>query len=324
MFNVLTGLVFLAGGFLIHTFHAAGLIILLIIVYKFFGRMFGKFINFIRLIMTEHKTFFSKPGVRLIGLVLLISMVYGLIFYSFPQHIDLPATLEPNHQSTIRVHEAGYVETVDINKLAYKKNEEILVQRNQEILDQLKAVAIDLQSNNLLQQAALALGDSAEQLKLTKLRQQLIEAKNDLKRRQANLTLIAPFNGVFDSNLNSLAHTILSPGDPIGRFVDTSVYKVVIDILERDIEGIQMGTHAYFILNNQPDVIFSGKVSRISPMHIMKGIARFYRVSVEFPNKNMAMREGMTGSVYLKIGHYTYLYRFIRWLKKTIRLDLQL
>jgi multidrug efflux pump subunit AcrA (membrane-fusion protein) len=175
-----------------------------------------------------------------------------------------------------------------------------------------------------LQQAALALGDSAEQLKLKKIRQQLIDAKNDLERRQANLILMAPFDGVFASNLNALAHTILSSGDPIGRYVDTSVYKVVIDILERDIEGIRMGTHAYFILNNQPDVIFSGEVSRISPMHIMKGIARFYKVSVAFPNKHMAMREGMTGAVYLEIGHYTYLYRFIRWVKKTIRLDLQL
>jgi putative peptide zinc metalloprotease protein len=324
MFNVLTGLVFLAGGFLINTFHAAGLIILLIIVYKFFGRMFGKFINFIRLIMTEHKTFFSKPGVRLIGLVLVISLLYGFIFYPFPQHIDLSATLEPNHQNILRARETGYVETVDINKLSYKKNEMILVQRNQDISDQLKAIAIDMRSNDQLQQAALALGDSAERLKLKKLRQQMIDAKNDLERRQANLTLTAPFDGVFESNLNALAHTILSHGDPIGRYVDTSVYKVVIDILERDIEGIRLGTHAYFTLNNQPDVIFSGKVSRISPMHIMKGIARFYRVSVEFPNKNMAMREGMTGTVYLQIGHYTYLYRCIRWIKKTIRLDLQL
>jgi putative peptide zinc metalloprotease protein len=324
MFNVLTGLVFLAGGFLINTFHAAGLIILLVIVYKFFGRMFGKFINFIRLIMTEHKSFFSKPAVRLIGLVLLISVLYGFIFYPFPQHIDLPATLEPNHQSIIRARETGYVETVDMNKLAYKENEIILVQRNEEISDHLKAVAIDMRSNDQLHQAALALSDSAEQLKLNKIRQQLIDAKNDLERRQANLVLMAPFDGVFASNLNALAHTILSSGDPIGRYVDTSVYKVVIDILERDIEGIRMGTHAYFILNNQPDVIFSGEVSRISPMHIMKGIARFYKVSVKFPNKHMAMREGMTGTVYLEIGHYTYLYRFIRWVKKTIRLDLQL
>jgi putative peptide zinc metalloprotease protein len=324
MFNVLTGLVFLAGGFLINTFHAAGLIILLVIVYKFFGRMFGKFINFIRLIMTEHKSFFSKPAVRLIGLVLLISVLYGFIFYPFPQHIDLPATLEPNHQSIIRARETGYVETVDMNKLAYKENEIILVQRNEEISDHLKAVAIDMRSNDQLHQAALALSDSAEQLKLNKIRQQLIDAKNDLERRQANLVLMAPFDGVFASNLNTLTHTILSSGDPIGRYVDTSVYKVVIDILERDIEGIRMGTHAYFILNNQPDVIFSGEVSRISPMHIMKGIARFYKVSVKFPNKHMAMREGMTGTVYLEIGHYTYLYRFIRWVKKTIRLDLQL
>ena len=280
MINVMTGLVFLAGNFLINTFHAAGLIILLVIVYKFLGRMFGKFINFIRLIMTEHKTFFSKASVRLMGFVMLISVLYGFIFYPFPQHIELSATLEPHRQSIIRARETGYVETVDINKLAYQKNDIFLIQCNQEISDQLKVLAIDLRSNEQLQQAALALNDSAELLKLKKLRQQMMDCKKDLERQQANLTLTAPFDGIFEDNLNALAHTVIAPGDPIGRYVDTSVYKVVIDILERDIEGIQPGTHGYFVLNNQPDVIFLGKVSRISPMHIMKGIARFYRVSV--------------------------------------------
>jgi putative peptide zinc metalloprotease protein len=324
MFNVLTGLVFLAGGFLISTFHGAGLLILCVIVYKFFGRMLGKFVNFIRLIMTEHKSFFSRLSVRITSGVILTVFLYGFIFYPFPQHLELMATLEPNNQKMLRTHESGYVKTVDINKLAYHKDETILVQTNQEIEDQRKALSIDMRSNDQLQQAALAIGNAAELLKLQKLRLQMIDAQNDLMRREANLVIMAPYTGIFETNLNALAHSILSQGDPIGRFIDTSVYKVVIDILERDIEGIQPDTQAYFIINNKPDVIFSGKVSKISPMHIMKGIARFYRVSVAFPNKNMSLREGMTGTVYLEIGNYTYLYQLIRWLKKTIRLDLQL
>jgi len=324
MFNVLTGLVFLAGGFLISTFHGAGLLILCFIVYKFFGRMFGKLINFIRLIMTEHQSFFSRLSVRITGGVLLTVFLYGFIFYPFPQHLELMSTLEPNNQQILRTHESGYVTTVNINKLAYHKDETILVQTNQEIEDQRKALSIDMRSNDQLQQASLAIGDAAELLKLQKLRQQMVDTQNDLARRQANLVIMAPYTGIFETNLNALAHTILSPGDPIGRYIDTSVYKVVIDILERDIEGIQPDTQAYFIINNQPDIIFSGKVSKISPMHIMKGIARFYRVSVAFPNKNMSLREGMTGTVYLEIGKYTYLNQLIRWLKKTIRLDLQL
>jgi len=324
MFNVLTGLIFLAGGFLISTLHGLGLLILCVILYKFFGRMVGKLINFIRLIMTEHQTFFSRRSVRLTGFTLLIGMLYGFIFFPVPQHIDLTATLEPHNQSIIRARETGFVETLDINRLAYNKDDTILVQTNQEISDQLKALEIDMRSNDQLQQAALALGDSAELLKLQKLRLQMTDARNELERRLTNLTLNAPFDGIFESNLNALAHTIISSGDPIGRFIDPSVYQVVIEILERDIEGIQPGTQAYFILNNQPDVIFAGKVTRISPRNIMRGIARFYRVSVEFPNKNKALREGMAGTVYLEIGNYTYLYRLVRWLKKTIRLDLQL
>ncbi|ETR70417.1 MAG: Peptidase M50 [Candidatus Magnetoglobus multicellularis str. Araruama] len=80
MFNVLTGLIFLAGGFLISTLHGLGLLILCVILYKFFGRMVGKLINFIRLIMTEHQTFFSRRSVRLTGFTLLIGMLYGFIF----------------------------------------------------------------------------------------------------------------------------------------------------------------------------------------------------------------------------------------------------
>ena len=34
--------------------------------------------------------------------------------------------------------------------------------------------------------------------------------------------------------------------------------------------------------------------------------------------KNMFLREGMGGTVYLKIGKFTYLYKIIRWLKKSV------
>ncbi|KPA17423.1 peptidase, M50 family [Candidatus Magnetomorum sp. HK-1] len=324
MINVMTGLVFLAGGFLISQFHGFGLIILCIIIYKFFGRMFGKLINFIRLIMTEHKSFFSKPIVRMVGFTFIIGLICGFIFYPLPQHLELSATLEPYKQTIIRAHEAGYVERVEINKLAYKENEYILVQTSPEIVAQLEDIEIDMRSNDQLQQAALAKGDAAELLKLKKIRQKLTDAQNDLKRRQANLTLSAPFDGIFETNLNALAHTILKPGDEVGQFINTYVYKVLIDILERDIEGIKPGTRAFFVLNTQPDEYFSGQVIAISPLHTMKGIARFYKVRVKFPNKNMSLREGMSGTVFLEIGKYTYLHRVIRWLKKTIRLDLQL
>jgi len=325
MINVMTGLVFLAGGFLIGHFHGIGLIVLCFVVYMFFGRMFGKLINFVRMVMTEHQQFFSKPLVKVLGLILLVTLLYGFIFYPFPQHLELEeASLEPVHQIMIRAHETGYVDMIQHNKLDFCNNELIIQQKNSELEMQLKDIEIDMQTNEQLQQVALAKGDSAELLKLKKLREKQVDAQNDLKRRIENLTITAPFDGIFESNLNVFAHTILNSGDEIGRYIDTSVYKVVIDILERDIEGIRPGTSAFFMINSRPSDIFIGKVTAISPMHIMKGIARFYRVSVEFPNKNMFLREGMKGTVYLEIGKYTYLYKVVRWLKKTIRLDLQL
>ena len=324
MINVMSGLVFLAGGFLITQFQGIGLLILCFIIYKFFGRMFGKLINFIRLVMTEHKNFFSKPVVRLVGFTFISGLIFGFIFYPLPQHLELTATLEPFKQTIIRAHETGYVEDISINKLAYKKGETILIQSNSEINDMLKEVEIDLRSNLQLQQAAIAKGDAAELIKLKKIRQKLIDSQNDLKRRQENLTLIAPFDGVFENNLNSLKYTTLNQGDEVGQFINTYVYKVLIDILERDLEGIRPGTKAFFVLNTKPEEYFSGQVIAISPIHTMKGIARFYKVRVKFPNKKMYLREGMSGTVYLEIGRYTYLHSLIRWLKKTIRLDLQL
>ncbi|MBF0451633.1 MAG: efflux RND transporter periplasmic adaptor subunit [Candidatus Magnetomorum sp.] len=324
MINVMTGLIVLAGGFLISQFHGVGVIVLCFVMYMFFGRMFTKFINFIRLVMTEHNTFFSKPIVKISGLILVIALLYGFIFYPFPQHLELEAALEPVHQTIIRAHETGYVETLETNKLHYKNNGIILTQSNSDLQMQLKDIDIDLRTNDQLQQTAMAKGDAAELLKLKNMRQKLTDAQTDLKRRLENLTLYAPFDGIFESNLNAIAHTILNSGDEIGRYIDTSIYKVVIDILERDIEGIRPGTRSFFIINTRPSEIFSGQVTTISPIHIMKGIARFYRFNVEFPNKNMFLREGMKGTVYLEIGKFTYLYRVIRWLKKTIRLDLQL
>ena len=324
LINVMTGLVFLIGGTLISNYHGVGAIITLGMVHVFFGRSFTKLIQFIRLVMSEHHNFFSKPVVKLLGLVVTIALIYGFVFYPLPQHLELNAVLVPVKETIIRAYESGYVKTLKTNKLAYTKDEPILTLLNQEMTNQLKDIVIDMKSNDILQHVALSERNTVEYEKLKKIRQKQEDERIDLHRRVNQLSITAPYNGYFDTNINHIEHTIIKKGDEIGRFINIDRYKVVIDILERDLEGLRPGTQASLVLQTKPSDIFSGKVTTIAPIHTMKGIARYYKVNVEFPNKNMSLREGLSGTVYIEIGKYTYLYRFIRWLKKTIRLDLQL
>ena len=324
MINVMTGLLFLVGGSLINSFHGIGAVMTGGIIYKFFGRSFGKLINFIRLVMTEHKTFFSKPAVKISGIIIFIIILFVFIFVPFPHHLKLSASLEPADEKLIRSLETGYVEKIKTNKLSYKKDEIILILTNNDIEKQIKENEINQKTNDLLQQAALATGNGPELLKLKRIRQKINDEYQQLINRKDNLIINAPFNGTFEVKLNNIENTILNKGDPIGLYINTEIFKVAIDILERDIEGIMPDTHAFFILDTKPSELFSGTVTSISPIHKMKGIARFYKVNVQFPNKNMSLRQGLKGVVYIELGKYTYLYSIIRWIKKTIRLDLQL
>jgi len=94
MMNVIIGLIFLLGGTLIQYFHGAGVLITILIVYKFFGYPVRKLFNFLRQVMTEHQEKLNRKSVLFLLLTLVLTVFVIFSFYPFAQYFETPATLE--------------------------------------------------------------------------------------------------------------------------------------------------------------------------------------------------------------------------------------
>jgi len=321
--NVMCGLLLLVSGTLIKQLRVVGVILVGCLLYKIASGLIKKLITFITLVMTEHKTFFSQKIIRFCGLLIFFTSMAFSLFFPFPYRYKVTATLEPNREITIRSLASGYVEFI-ASKRDFNKDEIITIQKNDELISNKNVCHLDKKANRVSLQAAIANHEKAKVIKLKEIEEKLNKQLEDFNRQVKNLTIDAPFKGVFTHNLDKVEHTFLKQGDEIGHFIDTGIYRATFDILEKDLEGIDEEMNAYLILDVKPWKVFKGKVSQISSRHKQKGIARFYEVTVTFPNEDQSLRSGLNGKISLHIGNFTLPQQFIKWLKKTISLDLQI
>ncbi len=323
---VLSGLGFIIGGILIGMLgKALGVFFTVLLINKVLGRYVTGTFGFIKVLMVEHKTFFAKKKVRLCGISLLLAVLGVCILVPFPQHLKSEGILEPVRESVIRSIASGYVKSLPSpNQQKFRAGEVILELENPELEQQHRTHQLDFDINDMRLQSAIAEGDLPQTVKLRQTQKKLEEVKVELHRQSQNLTIHAFFDGILAQKLTSLEHTFISEGQEIGRLIDPSNYQAKIDVIERDFEGIQTGTPAYFALDAHPQILFQGEVTQIATLHKMQGIARVYQITVTFPNEDLSLRTGLQGTVLLKTGRATILQRAIRWFQKTIRLDLQL
>lgn len=324
--NVFIGLGFMIGGMMTGVMgKIPGILVTCWIMYKLLGRYFFSTLRFIKVLMVEHKTFFAKKVVRVVGGILGVGVMGVCLFVPFSLSLDSESTLEPVHDSIIRSLASGYVEPMEHwAKREFKKGEVLLTLNNRTLGQQRADLQLDIKVNEVLLNQAIAQGNAMEIAKLRQSNQKLNEILIDLNRQYDNLTIYSPFDGVLEDSLVGLENTYLNPGDPIGRLIDPTQYQATLHLQERDLEGVVVGTSAQLALDAHGDALFQGEITKIATSHQKKGIARMYQVTVTFPNENLFLRSGLDGTVSLNIGEATVLQRLIRWVQKTVRLDLQL
>lgn len=324
--HVFSGIGFMIGGILTGLIgKIPGLLLTFWILYKLLGRYFFGTWRFIKVLMVEHEKFFGKTTVRLVGAGLLLTLLGTFIFLPFPLQLESDGELEAVNDSIVRALSSGYVLPLSTpEKQAFGQGELLIELRNRDLEQQILNHQLDLQITDAQLQAAIAQGSTVDALKLRQVQQKLKEISTDLNRQFENLKVFSPFSGVLETPLVGLENTYLNQGDPIGRLIDPQEYQATINLLERDLESIAVGTQAYLAVDAHGETVFNGSVTEIATMHKQQGIARTYQVTVTFPNRELALRSGLDGTVSLDIGTATGLQRVIRWFQKTIRLDLLL
>jgi multidrug resistance efflux pump len=188
---------------------------------------------------------------------------------------------------------------------------------------QISGLQIDIQENRLLAQLALASDDTAGYATLNKVMNKKTAILQDLERQYQHLSIYAPFAGMLEEPLTSLENTFINLGQTLGNFINPDVFKATVDVIERDMQEIKIGTKAHLSLDVKPENLYWGEVTSIAQIPISKGIARLYNITVTFPNDTLLLRKGLNGTVMLYAGKATFFQKWWLWLQKTVRLDLQ-
>jgi putative peptide zinc metalloprotease protein len=322
--NVMCGLLIMAAGFLIRTFHWVGLLVTGVLIYKLFGTYIRKLIGFMQMVMTEHSRILHHRVVRISALGLLAAMVLFAIAFPLRWHVEVPTTLSPVHEIVIRTQSSGYVIPLKTHSRSFKKGVLIMTLESPQLDLQIHQLEIERRKNKYRLHAAIADGDASEKARLEELGRKLLRDFEDLDRQQQALTLHAPFDGVLTEALDRFENTFVQTGETLGHFMRTDGYQAALEIPERAIEDIRVDTRAKLLLNSRPDRLFAGKVTMIAPVHTKRDMDRFYRVIVNFPNENQLLRSGLNGVVHLEVKRGTLFVQLLRWIRKTIRLDLQI
>ncbi len=112
----------------------------------------------------------------------------------------------------------------------------------------------------------------------------------------ARTTIVAPFAGVVETRTAEIG-SYLKTGDPIATIVDLDPIRIVAHVSERDIGRIAVGATARVRLADGAQL--EGQVTLLGV--VADGSTRTFRVEVELPNPDFAVRDGLTAELYLPV-----------------------
>lgn len=119
------------------------------------------------------------------------------------------------------------------------------------------------------------------------------------KSQMNDATITSPISGIIGIR-NYEAGDLAAPALPVVSVVQMDRIKVVFDATEEDLGRLALGQKAELVVRSYPDVIFEGKVIKISP--ILDPVTRMAEVEVMVPNPDKKLKPGMYASVTITTG----------------------
>jgi multidrug efflux system membrane fusion protein len=116
----------------------------------------------------------------------------------------------------------------------------------------------------------------------------VIAAQEEIRR----LTIKAPFNGVLESDTAELG-SLLQPGSLCATVIQLDPIVLVGFVPETEVDRVRLGAHAGARLASGTEV--EGKVKFLS--RSADPTTRTFRVEIEVPNRNLAIRDGQTAEI---------------------------
>lgn len=115
-----------------------------------------------------------------------------------------------------------------------------------------------------------------------------------LRERLERTIVRAPISGVLDGRFVEVG-TLVSPGTPIGRILDTRTVKVSGGVPERYAGQIEPGSRVEVAVEGMPSASFTGEVHFVGAAIDLGN--RSFPIEVEVPNQSGQLKTGMVANV---------------------------
>jgi RND family efflux transporter MFP subunit len=140
-------------------------------------------------------------------------------------------------------------------------------------------------------------------------KQDLDNAETTMKVAQANFEtartrlsyahITAPFAGYVTKRFLDPGAYISSSSTNLFTLMDLTEMKVIVNVLEKDLPTVKIGTKASLKVDPYPDKTFTGTVARMSQAIDLS--TRTMAIEIDIPNQERLLRPGMFGTVRLVV-----------------------
>ena len=141
------------------------------------------------------------------------------------------------------------------------------------------------------------------QLSYLKAKEQVNTSRESVQKAQTNLgyaTITSPIDGVILSKAVEEGQTVAASFNTPELFViaqDLTNMRVIADIDEADIGGVNEGQRVSFTVDAFPDDHFEGQVTQVRQQATTESNVVTYEVVISAPNKDLKLKPGLTANV---------------------------
>jgi transcriptional regulator with GAF, ATPase, and Fis domain/biotin carboxyl carrier protein len=250
-------------------------------------------------------------------------VVLFLVFCPLPMRVAGEAVVEPEHLVTVASPADGNVVTVAAREGERVEAGTLLGTMNDwQWKADLAAAEAKYKTAELTMEASLARGSAeagADREQAEFLRAEVARAES----RVEGAELRSPIDGIVATPaLQSASGEHLNAGDTFAKVLDVSSVVVDVEVAQSDIALVRSGDHAAIKLDSYPQHTWKGEVGMVSPVAQTSEDARTFAARVPLPNREAALRAGMSGHGKIFVGFrpagYVLLRRPAMWAWQTL------
>ena len=238
-----------------------------------------------------------------------------LLLFPFREKVTTEFMLEAARRAELRASVDGLVSAVPVGEEQEVQGGALIAQlRSPEVEARSAIVERRLRLADQALRDSQARGDLTESQRSLRERERLLAEREDLRRKRVGLEIRAPFQGVLTTALiEQRVGDYLVEGEVFCTLADRRIMRARVLVRDVELEDIAPGSTARLQVNAHPLRILSGSVRQVLPAAAAdRPVSRpdraerrglqlynYFAVTLEIPNPDRLLLEGMTGTAKL-------------------------